>query len=220
MIMKRKIISIAITVLLALLIVSMSITLPILFRPFYYAQIESLGLLEDTRLTFSDIKFAYDEMMDYCLGLRPDFSAGILKYSESGASHFADVRSLFFIDFAIIGISAISLAAIAIVLKKKRLSPHRFLGRSPQFWSVASIASISAIIGIACAIDFHATFVLFHKIFFIGKTNWAFDPVTDPIIELLPNQFFSNCAVLIFALILLCSAAILLYEFLPRNKSE
>ena len=218
--MKRKISSIAITVLLALLIVSMSITLPILFRPFYYAQIESLGLLEDTRLTFSDIKFAYDEMMDYCLGLRPDFSAGILEYSESGASHFADVRSLFFIDFAIIGISAISLAVIAIALKKKRLSPHRFLGRSPQFWSVASIASISAIIGIACAIDFHATFVFFHKIFFIGKTNWAFDPVTDPIIELLPNQFFSNCAVLIFALILLCSAAILLYEFLPRKKNK
>ena len=218
--MKSKIISIAITVLLALLIVSMSITLPILLRPFYYAQIESLGLLEDTRLTFSDIKFAYDEMMDYCLGLRPDFSAGVLEYSESGASHFADVRALFFVDFAIIGISVLALSVIAIVVKKKKITPHRFCGRSAPFWSVVSIASICAIIGIACAINFHSTFVFFHKLFFIGKTNWAFDPATDPIIELLPNKFFSNCAVLIFALILLCSIAILLYEFLPRKKSK
>ena len=218
--MRMKIISVAITVFVALLIVSVGITLPILFRPFYYAQIEALGLPQDTGLTFSDIKFAYDEMMDYCLGLRPDFSAGILPFSESGASHFDDVRTLFFVDFAIIGICAISLVIITIVLKKKRLSPHRFLGRSAPFWSVVSIASISAVIGIACAIDFHAAFVFFHKIFFVGKTNWAFDPKTDPIIELLPNQFFSNCAVLIFAIILLSSVSILIYEFLPRKKNK
>ena len=215
-----KIISIVITVLLAILIVSIGITLPILFRPFYYMQINALGLPQETGLTFSDIKFSYDEMMDYCLGLRPDFSAGILHFSEEGASHFADVRTLFFVDFAIIGISAIALAVIAIILKKKKLSPYKFKGRSAPFWSVVSIGAISALIGIACAINFRQTFIFFHKIFFVGKENWSFDPDTDPIINLLPNEFFSNCAILIFSVIILFSIAIMLYEFLPRRNKR
>ena len=216
--MKPKLVSVAVIILTALLIVSLGITLPILFRPFYYMQINALGLPERTGLTFSDIKFAYDEMMDYCLGLRPDFSAGILPFSEEGASHFADVRALFFVDFAIIGISAVSLAIIAVILKKKKLSLHRFCGRSPQFWSVASISALSAIIGISCAINFKQTFIFFHKIFFIGKTNWTFQASEDPIIRLLPNRFFSNCAVLIFAVIVVFSVAILVYEFLPKKE--
>ena len=216
--MKMKLVSVLISVLVALLIVSASITLPIIFRPFYYMQIEALELPEQTGLTFSDIKVAYDEMLDYCLGLRPDFSAGVLWYSDEGVSHFADVKVLFFIDFAIIGISAISLIIIAIILKKKRLSPHRFLGRSAPFWSVASIGAICAILGIACAINFRQTFIFLHKIFFVGKTNWSFKPSEDPIIRLLPNQFFSNCAIFIFSAIIIFSIAILLYEFLPRKN--
>lgn len=215
--MKMKLVSVLISLFVALLIVSVSITLPILIRPFYYLQIEALELPQKTGLTFSDIKFAYDEMMDYCLGLRPDFSVGILQYSEEGASHFADVRALFFIDFAIIGISALSLAIIAIILKKKRLTPHKFLGRSAPFWSVASIGAICAVLGIACAIDFQKTFIFLHKIFFVGKTNWSFKPSQDPVIHLLPNQFFSNCAIFIFSAIILASIAILLYEFYPRK---
>ena len=218
--MKMKLVSVLISVLVALLIVSASITLPILFRPFYYMQIEALELPEQTGLTFSDIKVAYDEMLDFCLGLRPDFSAGVLWYSDEGVSHFADVKVLFFIDFAIIGISALSLAIIAIILKKKRLSPHRFLGRSAPFWSVASIGAICAILGIACAINFRQTFIFLHKIFFVGKTNWSFKPSEDPIIHLLPNQFFSNCAIFIFSAIILASIAILLYEFYPRKKRD
>ena len=217
---KMKLTSVAIAVLVALLIVSVSITLPILIRPFYYMQIEALELPQKTGISFSDIKVAYDEMMDYCLGLRPDFSVGILRYSEEGASHFADVRALFFIDFAIIGISALSLIIIAIILKTKKLTPYRFLGRSAPFWSVASIGAICAILGIACAISFTETFIFLHKIFFVGKTNWSFKPSQDPIIRLLPNQFFSNCAIFIFSAIIIFSAAILLYEFLPRKKNN
>lgn len=216
--MKMKVISVLITVLTALLIITLSITLPILIRPFYYMQIGALELPQKTGLTVEEIKTAYNEMMDYCLGLRSDFSVGVLPFSESGASHFADVRALFILDFVIIGASAISLIAIAVILKKKELKPHRFRGRSAPFWSVVSIGAVCAVIGIACAINFKATFRAFHYVFFIGKTNWSFSRTADPIINLLPTQFFSLCGVLIFASILVCCAAILLYEFLPRKK--
>ena len=216
--MRMKLLSVIITVLVAVLIVTLSITLPILFRPFYYMQIDALGLTDSTGLSAKQIKLAYNEMMDYCLGLRSDFSAGGLPFSEEGVSHFDDVRALFFLDFALVIVCAVALIIISITLKRKKLSPYRFLGRSAPFWSVVSIASASSLIGVACAINFRQTFIFFHKIFFVGKTNWSFKSYKDPIIKLLPNQFFSNCAVLIFASILVLSVAVLIYEFLPRKK--
>ena len=78
----------------ALLVLSASVAAPILCRPFYYAHIAPLEL---TRygLPAEEIRRAYGEMMDYCLGLRPDFAAGVLPASPEGAAHFADVRALF-----------------------------------------------------------------------------------------------------------------------------
>ena len=218
--MKMKLTAIAIAILAALFILSFSIALPILFRPFYYMQIEAFGLSEDTGLSIDEIKLAYNEMMDYCLGLRSDFSAGPLPFSEEGASHFYDVRVLFLIDLAVLLVSSLSLIAILIILKVKKLTPYRFLGRSAPFWSVSAILGASSVIGIACAIDFDTTFDIFHHIFFIGKTNWAFKPSKDPIINLLPAEFFLNCAIFIGASVLLLSAAVLIFEFIPRKRFD
>ena len=233
-----KILTTTVIILVAVLIVALSITLPILFRPFYYAQIESLGLTDpnlfskrqvaywefigedftQNGMTEEQIRQSYDEMMDFCLGFSSEFSAGVLPYSESGASHFADVRTLFIFDFVLIFVCTAALITIFVVLKKKKLKLCRFRRRSAPFWSVVSLGVISSIIGIACAINFKATFVFFHHLFFPGKTNWYFDPYTDPIIDLLPNQFFSNCAVLIFGCMVLFCGGILVYEFLTRKK--
>ena len=211
--------SVLIALLVALFILSVSIALPILIRPLYYLQINSLELPEYMEsLSYDQIKTCYDEMLDYCLGLRSEFSVGGLRFSEEGVSHFDDVRTLFFIDFAVAGISAFLLAVLAVVLRLTKIKPCKILGRSAPFWSVASIGTASSLIALACAIDFDTTFDIFHKIFFVGKTNWAFDPYTDPIILLLPHQFFISCAIMIFASVLIFSAAILLYEFLPRRK--
>ena len=215
----QKLVSITVSVLVAVLIITLSISLPILIRPFYYTQINALKLPQKTGLTYEEIKLAFDEMMDYCLGLRSEFSAGTLGFSEEGASHFTDVRILFIINFSLVISSAAALIAIAIMTKKKRLAPHRFHGRSAPFWSVAAILSVCVTLGVCCAINFRETFVFLHKIFFIGKENYAFDPDTDPIIHLLPNQFFSNCAIFIFVSILVLSAIVLIFEFLPRKKS-
>lgn len=43
---------------------------------------------------------------------------------------------------------------------------------------------------------------MFHSIFFPGKDNWLFDPVTDPVILILPEAFFRNCAIAIVTVLL------------------
>ena len=87
-----KPLSLLLSLLTSLAVLSGSIAAPLLCRPFYYAHIDALGLVEYTGLTREQITEAFDQMMDYCLGQRPNFAAGVLPFSASGASHFADVE--------------------------------------------------------------------------------------------------------------------------------
>ena len=74
-----KPLSLLLSLLTALAVLSGSIAAPLLCRPFYYAHIDALGLVEYTGLTREQITEAFDQVMDYCLGQRPDFAAGVLQ---------------------------------------------------------------------------------------------------------------------------------------------
>ena len=73
-----KLLSLLTALATAVLVLSGSIAVPILCRPFYYAHIEAMSMPEYTGLTVDQIKQAFDEMLDFCLGLRQDFSGGAL----------------------------------------------------------------------------------------------------------------------------------------------
>ena len=68
------------------------------------------------------------------------------------------------------------------------------------------------VIGAAAAVDFDRAFTVFHTLFFPGKDNWLFDPYYDPVILLLPQEFFRNCAILILAVLLITCAMLMLRD--------
>ena len=200
----KKTVSVLLSVLTALAILTGSIAVPILLRPFYYAHIKPMQLTQ-YGLSETEIKEAFDEVMDYCLGISDEFSAGKLPFSEAGASHFADVRGMFIADIAVFAVCIL----IVIALKAIKYKPHRFLNHSPAFWGAVGLIVVSILIGVFVAIDFNSVFMVFHKLFFPGKTNWVFYPTVDPIIRYLPEAFFRNCAILIFSLMVIVSAVII-----------
>jgi integral membrane protein (TIGR01906 family) len=204
-----KILSVLLSVFTALLVLSASIAAPLLCRPFYYAHIDAMNLTGTTGLTAEQIREAFDQVMDFCLGLRPDFSAGVLPWSESGASHFADVKVLFLLDLWILGLSLLALVLAFGFCRKKRWNPYCFRGHGPGFWAAVGLAAVFLVIGGLAALDFDRAFVLFHALFFPGKENWLFDWRTDPVILILPEEFFRNCAILILALLLLWCAVLI-----------
>lgn len=208
-----KLLSAALSVLLALVVLTGSIAVPLLCRSFYYAHIGPMGL-EGWGLTEDEIKTAYDEMMDFCLGRREDFSAGVLRFSQSGADHFADVRGLFLLDLRMLVGATAALAAVLVLCRLKKMRPYRFLGRGPGAWAAAGLGAAFLTVGGLAALDFDRAFVIFHSIFFPGKDNWIFGWQEDPIILFLPQDFFRNCAILILALLLMWCAVLLAADLL------
>ena len=206
-----KLITIIKSIFTSVLIISGSVALPILFKPFYYIHINIMELNSKVGLTIEQVKQAYSEVINYCIGLQPQFSAGVFKFSESGASHFADVRSLFIFDLACVVIGIAVLLIVYFICKKKNIKEYRFKNKGSLFYG-SSITLVSfVLVGLLASINFDKAFTIFHKIFFPGKENWVFSYKTDPIIYVLPQTFFMNCAILILiSVILSCSICIYL----------
>lgn len=209
MMKQSKALSIFLSLAIACLVLSASIAAPILCRPFYYAQIGPLGIGEYTGLEEEQIRQAYDEMLDFCIGLRRDFSTGVLPWSQSGRSHFVDVRTLFLLDLAVLAASILALLGDLLLRSRRRVQPYRFLGRGPGFWAAAGLGAVFVAVGLLASTDFNRAFVIFHALFFPGKDNWMFDWRTDAVILILPEEFFRNCAILIIALLLVWCAALI-----------
>ncbi len=204
--MKQRLVSILLSLALALFAVSGGIAVPILCRPFYYAHISALKLPEKTGWNETVIREAYDNVMDYMFR-GAEFGTGALKWSSSGRSHFADTRVLFRLDVILLAASAAALAVLLAV--SRRVRPHRFGRFGPSFWAGAGLLAVFAAIALAGAADFERAFVAIHSLFFPGKTNWIFDPFTDEIIRILPETYFRNCAILAIVIIAALAAAYL-----------
>lgn len=213
-----KLLAVLTGVFTALLVLTASIAVPLLCRPFYYAHIEALDLDGYTGLSVEQIKQAFDQVMDYCLGLRPDFAAGVLPFSQSGASHFADVRVLFLLDLWVAVISLAALVILFAVSRNRKLTPAPLLGHGPGFWAAIGLGGLFLLVGGLAATNFDRAFVVFHALFFPGKTNWLFDWRTDPIILLLPETFFRNCAILILALLLFWCVVLIAADLLAQRR--
>ena len=204
----------------ALAVLSGSIAAPLLCRPFYYAHIGPMGLAEYVGLTPEQIRQAFNQVMDFCLGLRPDFAAGVLPWSQSGADHFADVRRLFLLDLWVLGLSLAGLLCLLVYSRFKRVRPYCFRGRGPGFWAAAGLAIVFLAVGGLAALDFDRAFVIFHALFFPGKTNWLFDYREDPVILILPEEFFRNCALLILALLMLWCAVLIFADLWAGKRRK
>ena len=213
-----KPLSVLLAAMTALALLTGAIAAPILCRPFYYAHIGPLALEERTGLTRDEIKTAYNEMLDYCLG-GEEFSTGVLRWSDSGRDHFTDVRGLFLLDLTVLACALGTLGALAYLIWRGRMRPARLRGRGPAFWAGAGLGGVFLIVAALAALDFDRAFVVFHTLFFPGKDNWLFDPARDQIINILPEAFFRNCAILILAILVLGCAALITFDLI-RTKSK
>jgi integral membrane protein (TIGR01906 family) len=212
--------SVILCIALSLMTITFSIGLPIYIRAFYYSQIDGFDLPAKTGYSHNEIKEAYDEVLDYLTLPGKEFGTGVFRFSESGKSHFDDCKILFDLNISVFIISSAVAALIFILHKKRVIKLSQGGGFGLPFFSGASTLFVFAVIGALIALDFDRAFVIFHSIFFPGKDNWLFDFDQDEIINVLPQDFFMRCAVLIGASVILISLAETVYGIIQKCKRK
>lgn len=212
----KKLLSLVTAIAVALALLTGAVAVPTLVRPIYYAHITALDLPEKSGMTQEEIIDAYDEVLDYCTGVTDEFSAGILPFSAGGADHFKDCRQLFLLDYWLFAASMAVLAAIIVYARKHKL--HRFLNRGPAFWGATGLSAVLLVVGTAAATNFDKAFTLFHTLLFPGKDNRVLYANVDPIIRVMPEEFFRNCAIVILGIIVAVTIVIALADKLTCQK--
>ena len=177
-----------------LFLLSLSILLTIYLAWFMYPQeISWLNLTNRVPFQPQTIQHNFNVLMDYLTNPlnqaleMPDFPS-----SASGIHHFAVVKGLFHLAQ---GVAIVTLPIFYLfwkqVIQKGFLSLYR-----RGLLIMLSLPLVLALVGIF--IGFEQFFTLFHQILFVGDDTWLFDPAKDPVILILPEDFFLHAFLLFF----------------------
>ncbi|WP_168171578.1 TIGR01906 family membrane protein [Oribacterium sp. C9] len=141
-------------------------------------------------------------------------------YNDNEKSHMADVSDLFgkciFLRSIFI-LSCLAISGYLVVIAGIRGALY-YISRG--YIQVCMLILLMVIgIGLLAATDFTKYFTIFHKIFF-SQGNWMFDPRESRMINMLPEGFFSDCALKIVMTFIGSVTALLILSsaFEIRNK--
>ena len=183
---------------LTLTIISVSVVFTLAFRPLYYLDISALDISEQSGYPEEEIRENYDVLIDYNMSFGEDkLEFPTLAMSEPGRIHFEEVRDIFniFKYMAMAG-AVLSIGGIVFCVRRKE---YRYL----KLTSILAVA-LPAVLGLLVALNWDWAFVTFHHIAF-DNDYWIFDPLTDPVITILPDTFFMHCALMILGCVVLGS---------------
>ena len=137
-----------------------------------------------------------------------------LTMSNLGKIHFIEVKQIFTILYIII------IVFINIMICKITTNRNKGLGKKliESFNnSVNIIVLIFIFVSIMTVLDFSKTFYFFHKLFF-RNDYWIFDPVTDPIINALPQELFMIELILVLSLLIIFTVVIKVIYLKNKNS--
>lgn len=208
---KIHITDILLGVLLFTFILSFSVVFVLNFRPLYYWNVKNLNLSEITGISEDLILKNYNILIDYnSIFFQKDLIFIGLPMSSGAAIHFLEVKNIFgFIQYFCIFSFLCSILLGLAKVKRKQF----------QFLFVAFILSflVPLIVGLIVIWNWDSFFLTFHKLLFSGNNFWIFDPTTDPIIDILPDTFFMQCAIFIIILIFVLGVLCLITYLLLRK---
>lgn len=207
----KKISNLILAFLMSLFTITSIVKFTVVFKPLYYFDIKHLNIPILSGMSEEEIKLNYDYLIKYNTSYRDyEFNMPTLKSSIQGKIHFEEVRDVFKVLNKINIISGvISVLGIYIVLKKKEIKIIKYAG-------IISIL-IPIFLLIPITIQFEKSFEIFHRLIF-NNDYWIFDPSKDPVINMLPAEFFLHCGVVILTGILIFSSIILIIYKMLKNK--
>lgn len=200
-------------------------------RSYFRAEYGKYGIPEHIGMSMDNLMNSTEKLLSYLENKRDDldFEASFNKgneefFSQRDKQHMIDVKGLFLKGRFIRDFSFFySLIIILLVFRKKpfKSQMRKLAGYGIVIAAVGIIPVI--ILVILMNIDFYKYFTVFHKIFF-SNDLWLLDPAADRLINIFPQDFFTDMAFSIsymyiaeMAAILIGSLAILKFAKIDSN---
>ncbi len=184
---------------------------------FYRYEYVKYNVEKDLKMEMTDIMDVTEKMMAYLIGDREELSVNTTVngeerdfFNEQDRLHMADVKNLFLgglkLRWLFLG-GAVLLLALLVILKGdwKHVIPRSY------FISLGVFGGLTVILGVLFASDFTKYFTVFHEMFFTNDL-WLFDPETDLMIRMLPEEFFYDMVIRI-GLVFVGSLLVLYWGF-------
>ncbi|HBG2913434.1 TPA: TIGR01906 family membrane protein, partial [Clostridioides difficile] len=194
----RKFLNVLFSICISIVIIVGVINFTVGFKQLYYFDIDYLNISELSGLSKDDIKLNYDYLIDYNLNKNvSEFKLPTLKSSPQGKIHFEEVRNIFQnINKLAKLLLVVSLVGIILSVKNKNI----------KILKTTSITLIimPLLLTVPILLNFEKSFIIFHKLLF-RNDYWIFNPDLDPVINILPEEFFFHSGMMILILILLVS---------------
>ncbi|EGT5561561.1 TIGR01906 family membrane protein, partial [Clostridioides difficile] len=194
----KKFLNVLFSVCISIVIIVGVINFTVGFKQLYYFDIDYLNISELSGLSKDDIKLNYDYLIDYNLNKNvSEFKLPTLKSSPQGKIHFEEVRNIFQnINKLAKLLLVVSLVGIILSVKNKNI----------KILKTTSITLIimPLLLTVPILLNFEKSFIIFHKLLF-RNDYWIFNPDLDPVINILPEEFFFHSGMMILILILLVS---------------
>lgn len=206
----KRLLNIIVSICLAIFMIGLSVIITLNIKDIYYKDIDKLNIESMTTLSREEIIENYDYLIDYNLNSKVDeFKLPTLASSNEGKIHFEEVRDIFqAVKLLTIITGIISIVGGILQIRKREF---KFLRNSSIL-----IIILPALLAIPIAIDFNKCFVLFHEIMF-SNDYWIFNPLLDPVINILPEAFFMHMGVAILIFMLFSSLVLqLIYRFTKK----
>ncbi|MEG2985154.1 MAG: TIGR01906 family membrane protein [Peptostreptococcaceae bacterium] len=199
----KRILDLFFSLVISAFIITSVIKFTVNFKQLYYFDVEYLNIPMISDMTNEDIKLNYDYLIEYnTKSSDSDFKLPTLKSSTQGKIHFEEVRDIFVninkINFIMLIFSAIG---IYFGFIKKDIEILKY--------SSVTLITIPLILITPIILNFEKSFEIFHKLLF-SNDYWIFDPSLDPVINMLPAEFFLHSGIMILGLILMFSIVMII----------
>jgi integral membrane protein (TIGR01906 family) len=174
-------------------------------QSFFTSEYDKLDTAKSIGMSSADLGTVTKNLLGYTTGSRDslDMQAVINGaqrevFDDREKDHMVDVKALYLSardvrTFCLIGATVLFILAFAISRGRALKTLFRY------FLSVSGVfVVIIAAIAIYAAVDFTNFWISFHKIFFTNEL-WQLDPYTEVLINMVPEQFFSDLVMSIIA---------------------
>lgn len=187
------------------MIVILGVTVALFFNPVW------IGFEQERTQVFEITGWTADQVRDITGSILADLFLGppaftvavngrpVLDAAER--SHMVDVRNVVVPAVAVLGIALVVLVALFVAGR-----------RDTWFWRAVAVGSgaltlFGVVVGIAVGFLLDTAFLLFHLVFF-PQGNFLFDPSTQRLAQLFPEQFWTETSIAIAVVGLLLAAGV------------